>query len=160
MNRATQGLYPPGSTFKVVTAAAGLDSGVITPETTIDAPARWKSKGRRCENDFGEDFFGAITLDTALTNSVNTWFGQLGQQLGNDTLFEYMERFGFNATPAIDLPEDEVERERGLGSRKRRTADRQATRSTSPASRSARSGCWRRRCRWRRSRPRSPTAAS
>jgi penicillin-binding protein A len=107
LNRATQGLYPPGSTFKVVTAAAGLDSGAITPETTIDAPGSLEVEGTPLENDFGEDFFGA-TLDTALTNSVNTWFGQLGQQLGNDTLFQYMERFGFNATPAIDLPEDEV----------------------------------------------------
>lgn len=107
-NRATQGRYPPGSTFKVVTAAAGLDSGAITPETAIDAPGSLEVEGTPLENDFGEDFFGA-TLDTALTNSVNTWFGQLGQQLGNDTLFEYMERFGFNAKPAIDLPEDEVE---------------------------------------------------
>jgi penicillin-binding protein A len=107
VNRATQGLYPPGSTFKVVTAAAGLDSGAITPETAIDAPGTLEVEGTPLENDFGQDFFGA-TLDTALTNSVNTWFGQLGQQLGNDTLFQYMERFGFNARPAIDLPEDEV----------------------------------------------------
>jgi peptidoglycan glycosyltransferase len=106
-NRATQGLYPPGSTFKVVTAAAGLDSGAITPETPIDAPGTLEVEGQPLENDFGESFFGA-TLDTALTNSVNTWFGQLGQDLGNDTLFEYMERFGFNSTPAIDLPEDEL----------------------------------------------------
>ncbi|HEU5253887.1 MAG TPA: penicillin-binding transpeptidase domain-containing protein [Solirubrobacterales bacterium] len=108
VNRATQGLYPPGSTFKVVTAAAGLDSGAITPETAIDAPGSLEVEGTPLENDFGEDFFGT-TLDTALTNSVNTWFGQLGQQLGNDTLFEYMERFGFNSKPAIDLPEDELE---------------------------------------------------
>jgi peptidoglycan glycosyltransferase len=107
LNRATQGLYPPGSTFKVVTAAAGLDSGLITPETTIDAPGTLEVEGTPLSNDFNQDFFGA-SLDTALTNSVNTWFGQLGQQLGNDTLFEYMERFGFNATPAIDLPDDEV----------------------------------------------------
>jgi len=107
LNRATQGLYPPGSTFKVVTAAAGLDSGAITPESTIDAPGSLEVEGTPLENDFSEDF-GPIALDTALTNSVNTWFGQLGQQLGNDTLFEYMERFGFNATPAIDLPDDEV----------------------------------------------------
>jgi peptidoglycan glycosyltransferase len=107
-DRATQGQYPPGSTFKVVTAAAGLDSGAITPETTIDAPGSLEVEGTPLENDFGEDFFGA-TLDTALTHSVNTWFGQLGQQLGNDTLFEYMERFGFNSIPAIDLPEDQVE---------------------------------------------------
>jgi penicillin-binding protein A len=107
LNRATQGRYPPGSTFKVVTAAAGLDSGAITPETTIDAPGTLEVEGTPLQNDFNQDFFGA-TLDTALTNSVNTWFGQLGQQLGNDTLFEYMERFGFNAKPAIDLPEEEV----------------------------------------------------
>ncbi len=106
-DRATQGQYPPGSTFKVVTAAAGLDSGAITPETPIDAPGTLEVEGTPLENDFGQDFFGA-TLDTALTNSVNTWFGQLGQQLGNDTMFEYMERFGFNSKPPIDLPEDQV----------------------------------------------------
>jgi peptidoglycan glycosyltransferase len=109
VNRATQGLYPPGSTFKVVTAAAGLDSGVITPETTINAPGSLEVEGTPLQNDFNKDF-GSIPLDTALTNSVNTWFGQLGQQLGNDTLFEYMDRFGFNATPGIDLPEDELEK--------------------------------------------------
>ncbi len=107
LNRATQGRYPPGSTFKVVTAAAGLDSGAITPETPIDAPGTLEVEGTPLQNDFNQGFFGA-TLDTALTNSVNTWFGQLGQQLGNDTLFEYMERFGFNAKPAIDLPEEQV----------------------------------------------------
>lgn len=107
LNRATQGLYPPGSTFKVVTAAAGLDSGAITAESTINAPGSLEVEGTPLQNDFSQDF-GPIALDTALTNSVNTWFGQLGQELGNDTLFEYMERFGFNATPAIDLPEDEV----------------------------------------------------
>jgi penicillin-binding protein A len=107
-DRATQGQYPPGSTFKVVTAAAGLDSGAITPQTPIDAPGSLVVEGTPLENDFGTSYSGA-TLDTALTNSVNTWFGQLAQQLGNDTLFEYMERFGFNAKPAIDLPEDQVE---------------------------------------------------
>jgi len=107
LNRATQGRYPPGSTFKVVTAAAGLDSGAITPETTIDAPGTLEVEGTPLQNDFNEDF-GPIALDTALTNSVNTWFGQLGQQLGNDTLFEYMERFGFNSKPPIDLPEEEL----------------------------------------------------
>jgi peptidoglycan glycosyltransferase len=107
-NRATQGLYPPGSTFKVVTAAAGLESGAITPETTIDAPGTLEVEGTPLQNDFDEDF-GPIALDTALTNSVNTWFGQLGQQVGNDQLFETMEKFGFNSTPPIDLPEDEVE---------------------------------------------------
>jgi peptidoglycan glycosyltransferase len=107
LNRATQGLYPPGSTFKVVTAAAGLESGTITPETTINAPGSLEVEGTPLQNDFNEDF-GPIALDTALTNSVNTWFGQLAQQVGEDELFETMEKFGFNATPAIDLPSDEV----------------------------------------------------
>jgi peptidoglycan glycosyltransferase len=107
LNRATQGLYPPGSTFKVVTAAAGLESGTITPETTIDAPGTLEVEGTPLQNDFNQSF-GPISLDTALTNSVNTWFGQLGQKLGNDRLFETMEKFGFNSTPPIDLPEDEV----------------------------------------------------
>jgi peptidoglycan glycosyltransferase len=106
-DRATQGQYPPGSTFKVVTAAAGLESGTITPETQIDAPGELEVEGTPLRNDFGISWPGA-TLDTALTNSVNTWFGQLGQQLGEDTLFEYMERFGFNSTPAIDLPAGQV----------------------------------------------------
>ncbi|MEX2106403.1 MAG: penicillin-binding protein 2 [Solirubrobacterales bacterium] len=108
VNRATQGLYPPGSTFKVVTAAAGLESGAITPDTPIDAPGTIDAEGIPLSNDFNEDFFGA-TLDTALTNSVNTWFAQLGEKVGNDRMFETMEKFGFNATPAIDLPDDEVE---------------------------------------------------
>ena len=110
LNRATQGLYPPGSTFKVVTAAAGLESGTITPETTIDAPGSLEVEGTPLQNDFNEDF-GPIALDTALTNSVNTWFGQLGQQVGQDQLFETMEKFGFNATPAIDLPHEGAESE-------------------------------------------------
>lgn len=108
-DRATQGQYPPGSTFKVVTAAAGLDSGTITPETTIDAPGELDVQGQPLQNDFTENF-GPISLDTALTNSVNTWFAQLGQQLGEETLFEYMDAFGFGSTPAIDLPSDQVYR--------------------------------------------------
>jgi peptidoglycan glycosyltransferase len=107
LDRATQGLYPPGSTFKVVTAAAGLQSGLITPESTIDAPGSIEDEGHILANDFEEDF-GPIPLDTALTNSVNTWFAQLGQQVGQKRLFETMEKFGFNATPPIDLPDDEV----------------------------------------------------
>jgi peptidoglycan glycosyltransferase len=107
LNRATQGLYPPGSTFKVVTAAAGLESGVITPETAFAAPSPLEVESIPLQNDFNQSF-PPITLDTALTNSVNTWFGQLGQKLGQDRLFETMEKFGFNSTPPIDLPADQV----------------------------------------------------
>jgi peptidoglycan glycosyltransferase len=106
-NRATQGQYPPGSTFKVVTATAGLDSGAITPETAINAPGTLDVQGQPLANDFNQDW-GSITLDTALTNSVNTWFAQLGEKVGQETLFEYMEAFGFGTKPAIDLPADQL----------------------------------------------------
>jgi penicillin-binding protein A len=107
LNRATQGRYPPGSTFKVVTAAAALESGTITPETTINSPGSIVDEGHELANDFDTDW-GPIPLDTALTNSVNTFFAQLGQKVGQDHLFETMEKFGFGAKPPIDLPEDEL----------------------------------------------------
>jgi peptidoglycan glycosyltransferase len=107
VNRASFARYPPGSTFKVVTAAAGLESGVITPETTINAPGVITDEGHELANDYDQDW-GNISLDTALTNSVNTWFGQLGQKVGQKKLFKTMEEFGFGSLPPIDLPEDEV----------------------------------------------------
>lgn len=107
VNRGTLSRYPPGSTFKVVTAAAAIDSGTITAETPLDAPGSLDVQGQPLENDFGTSYSG-LTLDDALTNSVNTWFAQVGEQVGQDTLYEYMDKFGFNTTPAIDLPSDQV----------------------------------------------------
>jgi penicillin-binding protein A len=107
VNRASYARYPPGSTFKVVTAAAGLEYGVITPETTINAPGTIIDEGHELANDYDQDW-GEISLDTALTNSVNTWFGQLGQKIGQDRLFTMMEKFGFGSVPPIDLPESEL----------------------------------------------------
>lgn len=109
LNRATQGLYPPGSTFKVVTAAAGLGSETIDLESTIEAPATIDVQGLPLANSDGASY-GAIPLEAALTGSVNTWFAQLGEDIGSDTLFEYMDRFGFGSTPAIDLPDEQVYR--------------------------------------------------
>jgi penicillin-binding protein A len=114
VDRGVFSVQPPGSTFKVVTAAAGLESGVITPETAFDAPGSLEVEGQPLQNDYGTSYSG-IALDTALTNSVNTWFAQLGQKVGQDQLFETMQKFGFNATPPIDLPEDELLRSGVLG---------------------------------------------
>ncbi len=91
----------------MVTAAAGLDSGAITPETAINAPGTLEVQGQPLANDFNQDW-GSITLDTALTNSVNTWFAQLGEKVGQETLFEYMEAFGFGTKPPIDLPSEQL----------------------------------------------------
>ncbi len=107
LDRATQGQYPPGSTFKVVTAAAALDSGAIDSTTLIDSPATIDVQGNPLSN-FGGTSFGPIDVETALTNSANTFFARLGEQIGSETLFEYMDRFGFGSKPEIDLPRDEL----------------------------------------------------
>ncbi len=106
-NRASQGRYPPGSTFKVVTAAAALENDVITPETAIAAPSPLIVETKPLINDFGTSY-PPVTLDTALTSSINTWFAQVGEDVGSEALLETMRRFGFGSKPPIDLPERQV----------------------------------------------------
>jgi peptidoglycan glycosyltransferase len=106
-NRSTQSGYPPGSTFKVVTATAALDSGRFTPDSVLDGRSP-KTIGGVPLTNFGNQSYGQITLTTALTHSVNTVWAQVGEQLGKDKMYEYMRRFGFNSKPAIDLPRDEL----------------------------------------------------
>jgi peptidoglycan glycosyltransferase len=103
LNRTTQELYPPGSTFKVVTAAAALDSGAIKPETIIDGSSPKTISGVPLENA-GNENFGQISITDALTNSVNTVWAQVGERIGRDTLVEYMRRFGFYEDPQLDYP--------------------------------------------------------
>ena len=102
-NRATQAGYPPGSTMKVVTATAALDSGEFTLNSTLSGRSPQTFSGVPLSNSSGEQF-GTIDMTTALTNSVNTWWAQVGEKLGKDTMFKYMDRFGFDAKPRLDLP--------------------------------------------------------
>jgi penicillin-binding protein A len=104
LNRSTQELYPPGSTFKVVTATAALDSGKITPESIIDGSSPKEISGVPLENSGGQSF-GPISFTDALTNSVNTVFAQVGEDIGRETLVEYMKRFGFYEDPELDYPD-------------------------------------------------------
>jgi penicillin-binding protein A len=104
LNRSTQELYPPGSTFKVVTAAAALDSGKVSPESIIDGSSPKEISGVPLENSGGVSF-GAISFTDALTNSVNTVFAQVGEEIGRETLVEYMRRFGFYEDPELDYPD-------------------------------------------------------
>jgi penicillin-binding protein A len=104
LNRTTQELYPPGSIFKVVTATAALDSGKLTPDTVIDASSPKTISGVPLENAGGESF-GPISATDALTNSVNTYWAQVGERIGRDTLVEYMKRYGFYADPQLDYPD-------------------------------------------------------
>lgn len=107
LNRATQAAYVPGSTFKVVTAAAALDTGQMTPESTVDGSDNQTFSGTPLKN-FGGENFPNTTLRNALTHSVNTAFGNIAEDLGKGTMQEYMERFGFGGKPPLDLPSDEI----------------------------------------------------
>ena len=104
LNRTTQELYPPGSTFKVVTAAAALDSGKFTPESVLDGSSPKTIGGVRLEN-FGGESFGPVNLTDALTHSVNTVWAQVGERIGRSTLVKYMGRFGFGQDPKLDYPD-------------------------------------------------------
>jgi len=106
-NRPTQSTYPPGSTMKVVTATAALDSGEFDPSTTLNANSGVDISGVPLANSGGQDF-GTIDMTTALTNSVNTYWAQVGEDLGAGTMVEYMKRFGFFAKPPLDFPADEL----------------------------------------------------
>jgi penicillin-binding protein A len=106
LNRTTQSGYPPGSTFKVVTAIAAIDSGRYTPDSRISGRNGKPISGVPLNNDGGESF-GDITLTEALTHSVNTVFGEVGEKIGKQTMKKYMDRLGFEAPVQVDLPADE-----------------------------------------------------
>ena len=106
-NRATQGLYPPGSTMKPVTATAALDSGRYQPDSRVSGENNKKISGVPLQN-FGGENFGDITLTDALTHSVNTVWAEVAEKVGKGTMKEYMERYGFGSKPPIDLPRDEL----------------------------------------------------
>ncbi len=107
LNRATQGLYPPGSTFKVVTAAAALESGEYTPSSTFDDPGYCTVYGKRVNNFDTSRPFGTISLATALPFSVNSVFCNIGLELGAKRLVRQAKTFGFYERPPLETPDSE-----------------------------------------------------
>ncbi|MEV6265922.1 penicillin-binding transpeptidase domain-containing protein [Kribbella sp. NPDC051936] len=107
-NRAVQELYPPGSTFKLVTAAAALSSGKYTPESKVNSPAELPLPQTTVPlvNEDGKNCGGSnsATLTVALRYSCNTAFGTVGMDLGPDALREQAAKFGFGARPLTELP--------------------------------------------------------
>lgn len=106
-NRAIAGrLYPPGSVFKVVTAAAALETGDYTPESLLDSPHVLDlPQSTSTLSNYGGESCGAdrITMAEALRISCNTAFASLGLDLGDDTIREQAEKFGFNTGHTIPL---------------------------------------------------------
>ena len=106
-NRATQAQWAPGSTFKVVTAIAAIDSGRLTPASVINGKSPITVSGRPLANDSGTSY-GRVSLTTALTLSINTVWAQVALKVGASTLQDYMNRLGFYHLPPIDLPPDQL----------------------------------------------------
>jgi penicillin-binding protein A len=107
LNRVTQGLYPPGSSFKVVTATAGLDSGTVTPTSPFVDTGTYVVAGGKVTN-YGGEVFGPNDFTQALTLSINTTFGKVGDRLGRQQLVAYMQKAGFYEVPPLPLPAGEV----------------------------------------------------
>jgi penicillin-binding protein A len=111
LDRVSQGLFIPGSTFKVVTAAAALDSGRVKPTTTFTDRGYCIEYGKKVLNfadQSGPEVFGTVTFSEALQHSINAVFCEVGKELGARAVLDQAKKFGFYEEPPIELPSDEV----------------------------------------------------
>ena len=107
INRVTQGLYPPGSTFKPFMGMALLESGKITQNTIIPAPGAWSIPGsRHIFRDSVRSGHGSANLSKAIQVSSDTFFYRLGYEMGIDKTSPYLAQFGFGQKTGIDLPSE------------------------------------------------------
>jgi penicillin-binding protein 2 len=105
LHRATQGLYPPGSTFKLITAQAGLRAGVIAPDSMVECTGAYRVGGRTfvCNNHRDR---GPITLPQAIEKSCNTFFYDYGLKTGIDAIAAEARLHGLGAPTGIELPHE------------------------------------------------------
>jgi penicillin-binding protein A len=112
-NNATLGLYPPGSTFKMVTAAAALDSGAYTPSSPFSDPGYCIEYGQRVSNagnpdQNGPEAFGNVSLAQGFEHSINSVFCNVGKHIGGLKILDYAKRFGFYSPPPLETPPDTI----------------------------------------------------
>ena len=102
----------PGSTFKMVTAAAALDSGAYTPSSQFNDPGYCTEYGQRVSNagnpdQNGPEAFGNVTLAQGFEHSINSVFCNIGMHIGGGEILKYAKRFGFYSVPPLDTPPGE-----------------------------------------------------
>jgi penicillin-binding protein 2 len=104
-NRAISGQYPPGSTYKLIIAAAALEEGIITPEQKIFCNGSFELGNRtyRCWRKKGH---GYVDLHRAIVESCDVYFYTVGKMLGVDKIAQYAKLFGFGEATGIDLPHE------------------------------------------------------
>lgn len=104
-NRAIQGRYAPGSTFKLVVAAAALEEGIATPDTELSCQGWVRLYGNvfHCARARGH---GRLNMTQALAQSCNSYFYQLGAKLQIETIARYARLFGLGSPTGVDLPHE------------------------------------------------------
>jgi penicillin-binding protein A len=111
VNRATSGTYQPGSSFKLVTAAAALESGKYTPYSPFDDPGFCTEFGKPVYNfgleSGGPERFGHVNLTQGLQHSINSVFCNIGKAIGAKAILAQAKKFGFYSTPPLETPPDE-----------------------------------------------------
>jgi penicillin-binding protein 2 len=107
LNKVVQGTYPPGSTYKMITAMAGLATGVITKDSTVYCPGHYRFGNRtyRCWKKGGH---GTVDLRRAIGESCDVYFYYVGQMVGVDTLAEYAKKFGLGAQTGVELEHEKA----------------------------------------------------
>jgi penicillin-binding protein 2 len=106
-NRASQGQYPPGSVFKVMMAAAALETNTVTPSTTIHCNGGYQF-GRRLYHDWKAGGHGSVDLRRALVQSCDVYFYTVGQRMGIEVMASYAHQFGLGEETGIELPSERI----------------------------------------------------
>jgi peptidoglycan glycosyltransferase len=111
LNRATDGLFIPGSAFKVVTATAALNSGRYSPSSTFVDRGYCIEYGKRVNNfadQSGPEVFGSVDFTAALEHSINAVFCEIGKSIGPGLILSYAKHFGFYSRPPLETPASEI----------------------------------------------------
>ena len=103
-NRAVQDQYEPGSTFKIVTASAGLEEGVVTPSQILDCGDGFIQIGNTQIHEHGHNRYGLITFEDVMVHSSNVGAIRVGLALGQERFYRYIRRFGFGERSGVALP--------------------------------------------------------